>query len=166
MLNLDSASHYNVIFFFFPVFFNHIGKELRCLSSSGPEHSSIRWGVLLHFVKVKIRPCVPHCSSSSWNPSPAAGLISSSQRSLLSLSELRRLRFDKVYLSLTETPLLSQIPIFFCSVFSLHLVGETIPPNQGFADFTRPHPCQEILLGSSSSTPPHFYKQNPCHAPG
>lgn len=34
-------------------------------------------------------------------------------------------------------------------LFNLLLEEETIPPNQGFTNFTRPHPCQEILLSSS-----------------
>lgn len=50
----------------------------------------------------------------------------------------------------------SQIPILFAPFleslpFNLHLERETIPPNQGFTNFTRPHPWQEILLSSSFS---------------
>lgn len=68
-------------------------------------HSGVRRGLVLQFVKVKIRLCVPHCSSSSQNPSPAAGLICSSQHSVLSLPELWRLRFNKPYFCFPEPPL-------------------------------------------------------------
>lgn len=51
-------------------------------------------------------------------------------------------------------------------LFNLLLEEETIPPNQGFTNFTRPHPCQEILLSSSFPHLRIFYHRHPFHAPG
>lgn len=73
-------------------------------SCSGAGHRGLRWGAVLHFVKVKRRPRVPYRSSSSQNPWPAAGLICFSQCFLWSLPELWRL---KVYL-------FSWHPLFVC----------------------------------------------------
>ena len=145
-----------------------MGQELRCLSSSGPELSGVRWGVVLNFVKVKIKPCVPHCSSSRQNPSPAAELIFSSQRSLSSLPELWRAWFNKVYF--WNSPFVSNAHIFctvfrkFCSLISTQRIRQSLL-------IKAIHISHSLMCvrGSTSAPPLHtstLLQYKPWHAPG
>lgn len=95
------------------------------------------------------------CSSSSQILSPAAGLISSSQLSLSSLPACENSDLTKFTSARWNTPFVPNFHILrtiFQKLFlfnHLNLEGETIPPNEAFRNFTRPHPCQEICFSFS-----------------